>query len=29
VKSAYVEQSRDSLEGNKTIWEVISDGRRS
>jgi sulfate-transporting ATPase len=27
VKSAYVEQSRDSLEGNKTIWEVISDGQ--
>ena len=27
VKSAYVEQSRDSLEGNKTIWEMISDGQ--
>ena len=27
VKSAYVEQSRDSLEGNKTIWDVISDGQ--
>jgi ATP-binding cassette ChvD family protein len=27
VKSAYVEQSRDSLEGDKTIWEVISDGQ--
>ena len=27
VKSAYVEQSRESLEGNKTIWEVISDGQ--
>jgi sulfate-transporting ATPase len=27
VKSAYVEQSRDSLEGGKTIWEVISDGQ--
>ena len=27
VKSAYVEQSRDSLEGHKTIWEVISDGQ--
>jgi sulfate-transporting ATPase len=26
VKSAYVEQSRDSLEGNKTIWQVISGG---
>jgi len=25
VQSAYVEQSRDSLEGNKTIWEVVSD----
>ncbi|MDI1336233.1 MAG: energy-dependent translational throttle protein EttA [Lacunisphaera sp.] len=27
VKFAYVEQSRDSLEGNKTIWEVISDSQ--
>ena len=27
VKTAYVEQSRDSLEGSKTIWEVISDGQ--
>ncbi|MFI5357157.1 MAG: energy-dependent translational throttle protein EttA [Opitutales bacterium] len=27
VKLAYVEQSRDSLEGGKTIWEVISDGQ--
>ncbi len=27
VKFAYVEQSRDSLEGAKTIWEVISDGQ--
>ena len=27
VKSAYVEQSRDSLEGGKSIWEVISDGQ--
>jgi sulfate-transporting ATPase len=27
VKFAYVEQSRDSLEGQKTIWEVISDGQ--
>ncbi len=27
VQSAYVEQSRDSLEGGKTIWEVISDGQ--
>jgi ATP-binding cassette ChvD family protein len=27
VKFAYVEQSRDSLEGDKTIWEVISDSQ--
>ncbi|MBI2497681.1 MAG: ATP-binding cassette domain-containing protein [Opitutae bacterium] len=27
VKPAYVEQSRDSLEGDKTIWEMISDGQ--
>ena len=27
VKFAYVEQSRESLEGAKTIWEVISDGQ--
>jgi len=27
VKFAYVEQSRDSLQGDKTIWEVISDGQ--
>lgn len=27
VKFAYVEQSRDSLEDNKTIWEVISGGQ--
>jgi ATP-binding cassette ChvD family protein len=27
VKSAYVEQSRDSLQGDRTIWEVISDGQ--
>ena len=26
VKLAYVDQSRDDLEPNKTIWEVISDG---
>ncbi|MCC6415657.1 MAG: energy-dependent translational throttle protein EttA, partial [Opitutaceae bacterium] len=26
VKFAYVEQSRDSLEDDKTIWEVISGG---
>jgi sulfate-transporting ATPase len=26
VKVAYVDQSRDSLEGEKTVWEVISDG---
>ena len=27
VKFAYVEQSRDSLENDKTIWEVISDSQ--
>ncbi len=27
VKTAYVEQSRDSLQNDKTIWEVISDGQ--
>ncbi|HEY8995444.1 MAG TPA: energy-dependent translational throttle protein EttA [Lacunisphaera sp.] len=27
VKTAYVEQSRDSLEGDKTIWEVVSGGQ--
>jgi len=27
VKFAYVEQSRDSLEGDKTIWQVISEGQ--
>jgi ATP-binding cassette ChvD family protein len=27
VKLAYVEQSRDSLEPDKTIWEAISDGK--
>jgi len=27
VELAYVEQSRDSLEGDKTVWEVISDGQ--
>jgi sulfate-transporting ATPase len=27
VKTAYVEQSRESLEGDKTIWEVISGGQ--
>jgi ATP-binding cassette ChvD family protein len=27
VKLAYVEQSRDSLQNDKTIWEVISDGQ--
>ncbi|RJQ44740.1 MAG: energy-dependent translational throttle protein EttA [Nitrospiraceae bacterium] len=26
VKLAYVDQSRDDLDHNKTIWEVISDG---
>jgi ATP-binding cassette ChvD family protein len=27
VKTAYVEQSRDSLQNDRTIWEVISDGQ--
>ena len=26
VELAYVDQSRDSLEGDKTVWELISDG---
>jgi len=26
VKMAYVDQSRDVLEGDKTVWEYISDG---
>ncbi len=26
VKIAYVDQSRDDLDPNKTIWEIISDG---
>ena len=26
VKLAYVDQSRDTLEGNKTVWEFISGG---
>jgi len=26
VKLAYVDQSRDSLDGDKTVWEEISDG---
>jgi ATP-binding cassette ChvD family protein len=26
VKLGYVDQSRDSLDGKKTVWEVISDG---
>jgi len=26
VKIAYVDQSRDALEGEKTVWEYISDG---
>lgn len=26
VKLAYVDQSRDSLDGNKTVWEELSDG---
>ncbi len=27
VRTAYVEQSRDSLQNDRTIWEVISDGQ--
>jgi energy-dependent translational throttle protein EttA len=27
VELAYVDQSRDSLNGNKTVWEEISDGQ--
>ncbi len=27
VKVAYVDQSRDSLDGEKLVWEAISDGR--
>lgn len=27
VEIAYVDQSRDALDGNKTIWEEISDGQ--
>ena len=27
VKVAYVDQSRDALDGNRTVWEEISDGR--
>jgi len=26
VRIAYVEQSREDLEGNKTVWEAVSDG---
>ncbi len=26
VKLSYVDQSRDALDGNKNVWEVISDG---
>ena len=26
VKLAYVDQSRDALDGNKTVWEEVSDG---
>jgi sulfate-transporting ATPase len=26
VKLAYVDQSRDDLAGEKTVWEEISDG---
>ncbi|MBE9516291.1 MAG: energy-dependent translational throttle protein EttA [Proteobacteria bacterium] len=27
VQVAYVDQSRDALDGNKTVWEEISDGQ--
>ena len=27
VQLAYVDQSRDELDGDKTVWEVISDGQ--
>jgi ATPase subunit of ABC transporter with duplicated ATPase domains len=27
VEMAYVDQSRDALEGNKSVWEEISDGK--
>ena len=27
VQLAYVDQSRDSLDGNKTVWDEISDGQ--
>jgi ATP-binding cassette ChvD family protein len=27
VKIAYVDQSRDALDGNKTVWEEIADGQ--
>jgi ATPase subunit of ABC transporter with duplicated ATPase domains len=27
VKMAYVDQSRDELDGDKSVWEVISDGQ--
>ena len=26
VELAYVDQSRDALDGDKTVWEIISDG---
>jgi ATP-binding cassette ChvD family protein len=29
VELAYVDQSRDSLDGDKTVWEEISDGSES
>ena len=27
VEAAYVDQSRDSLDDSKTVWEEISDGQ--
>ena len=29
VQLAYVEQSRDDLDGSKTVWQVISDGQET
>ena len=26
VQLGYVDQSRDDLDGNKTVWEEVSDG---
>jgi sulfate-transporting ATPase len=29
VKLAYVDQSRDELDGSKTVWELLSDGQEN